>query len=590
MRGLWYEPAMRRSAPLLCAFALACGTDDATTDQATTTTADTTTDATASTAETDTTSDSAGTSDGGTIATTTESTPTTTAPTTTEGLTEGTATTEPTTCRPGEEKACYTGDPVHADVGNCISGITVCEDGEWGECLGSVMPTAETCESEGDDDCDGVDPCTGDGAAAWHTTWGDPSDQRALAVAFDPDGAVVVLAQGAGTSNFGGSDLASAGEFDVYVAKFAPDGAHEWSKSFGDAAIQLGDGWGLATDANGDVVLTGDFAGTVDFGGGPLVAAGDRDVFVAKLSSTGEHVWSAAHPSTGSAIPRDLAIDASGAIVVVGYFTASLDLGGGPLLGQGDSLDAFVAKFAPTGEHAWSFHFGDDTEQDARAVAVDDDGNVYVGGSFQGTIDPGNGPLVSAGSSDVFLAKLDPDGAALWAASWGDAKEQKLSAIAVDPQGRVTTSGHFVGALDFGGGPLEAPMYRGFVAQFAAEDGAHAWSKLLGDGIVWPARLAVDDSGTLVIAGHYYSENDFGGGALPWAGMRDAFAVKYTSAGSHVWSKHFGDATEQETDGVDVRPDGTTVVSGAFYGAADFGGGPVTSKGLFDGFVAVFAP
>ena len=51
-----------------------------------------------------------------------------------------------------------------------------------------------------------------------------------------------------------------------------------------------------------------------------------------------------------------------------------------------------------------------------------------------------------------------------------------------------------------------------------------------------------------------------------------------------------GDATEQETDGVDVRPDGTTVVSGAFYGAVDLGGGPATSQGLFDGFVAVFAP
>jgi hypothetical protein len=582
---------MRRPATLLCALALACGTDDAATEQAATDGSDTTTDGTASTAETSTTTgESAGTDDG-TLATTTDSTPTTTAPTTTtEGLTEGTSTTDTSTCQPGEENPCYTGDPAHADVGNCKSGVAACEDGEWGACVGDVMPAAETCESPGDDDCDGVDPCAGDGAVQWHKEWGDVSDQRALAVAFDPTGAVLVLTQGAGASDFGGGPLASAGSYDVYLAKFAADGAHEWSKSFGDPATQLGDGWGLDVDASGDIVIAGDFTGTVDFGGDQLVAKGDRDVFLAKLSSTGEHVWSASHPSTGTAVPRDLAIDASGAIAVVGYFTLSLDLGGGALSGQSDSLDAFVAKFTPAGEHAWSFQFGDDTEQDARAVAVDGDGNVYVGGSFQGSIDPGIGPLVSAGSSDVFLAKLDPDGVALWAASWGDAKEQKLSAIGVDPQGRVTASGHFVGALDFGGGPLEAPMYRGFVAQFAAEDGAHAWSKLLGEGIVWPAHLAVDDSGTLVIAGHYYSDNDFGGGVLPWAGMRDAFAVKYTSAGSHVWSKHFGDATEQEADGVDVRPDGTTALSGGFYGAVDFDGAPVTSKGLFDGFVAVFAP
>lgn len=582
---------MRRSAPLLCALALACGTDDAATEQAATDTADTTTDSTTS-GETTGASETLGTGDSATVATTTDSSPTTTTtPTTTESLTEGTAsTTETATCQPGEEDSCYSGDPVHAGVGNCIEGVAACEAGEWGACVGDVMPAPETCESPGDDDCDGVDPCEGDGAVQWHTQWGDPSDQRAVAVAFDSTGAVIVLTQGAGTSDFGGGPLASAGSSDVYLAKFAADGAHVWSQRFGDASPQLGDGWGVAVDPNDEVVITGDFTGSVDLGGGPLAAAGDRDIFLAKLSPAGEHVWSKSFPSMGTAIPRDLAIDATGEIALVGQFQLSLDVGGGEMVGQGDSIDVFVAKFTPEGEHAWSVYFGDDTEQEARAVAVDAGGNVYVGGSFQGTIDPGNGPLVSAGSSDVFLAKLDAEGQALWAASWGDPKEQKLSAIAVDPQGRVTTSGHFVGSLDFGGGPLEAPMYRGFVAQFAAEDGAHAWSKLLGDGIVRPAHLAVDASGTLVIAGHFYSDTDFGGGVLPWAGMRDAFAVKYTSAGSHVWSKGLGDAMEQEGNGVDLRPDGTTALVGGFYGAVDFGAGPVMSKGLYDGFVAVFAP
>ncbi len=92
--------------------------------------------------------------------------------------------------------------------------------------------------------------------------------------------------------------LTSAGDLDFYVAKFRFDGVHEWSMSFGDAQRQrFGTANPVVTfDGIGDVIMTGEMNGVVDFGGGPLVGPAANvvgSVFLAKFNSTGSHNWSA---------------------------------------------------------------------------------------------------------------------------------------------------------------------------------------------------------------------------------------------------------------------------------------------------------
>lgn len=83
--------------------------------------------------------------------------------------------------------------------------------------------------------------------------------------------------------DFGGGALTSAGLFDIFVAKYAgTDGAHQWSKRFGSTSNDAG--YGITVDATGDVVATGYFMGSVDFGGGSLTSAGTLDIFLVKLA------------------------------------------------------------------------------------------------------------------------------------------------------------------------------------------------------------------------------------------------------------------------------------------------------------------
>src|SRR5207244_11623198 len=98
-------------------------------------------------------------------------------------------------------------------------------------------------------------------------------------------------------------------------------------------------------DPSGNIDVTGAFSGPADFGGGALTSAG-VDIFLAKLSPTGGHVWSrrfgsalATHTGNG------VACDGSGNVLVTGSFENSIDLGRGWARGFA-SQECFVATFS----------------------------------------------------------------------------------------------------------------------------------------------------------------------------------------------------------------------------------------------------
>jgi len=160
-------------------------------------------------------------------------------------------------------------------------------------------------------------------------------------------------------------------------------------------------------DRSGNILVTGYFGGTIDFGGGPLNSAGNSDIFVAKFTADGSHVWSKRFGDTSEDRGSSVATDASNNVLFTGFFNGTVDFGGGPLTSAGLD-DIYIAKFAADGSHLWSKRFGDTLPVDfGLSVAVDASGNVLVTGVFGGTVDFGGGPLTSAGSGDIFVLQLN---------------------------------------------------------------------------------------------------------------------------------------------------------------------------------------
>jgi hypothetical protein len=148
-------------------------------------------------------------------------------------------------------------------------------------------------------------------------------------------------------SEFGGAPLVSAGLDDVFVGEFDLAGNPLWGHSFGDAEDQVA--YAVALDQAGNVVVTGSMQGGATVGAVALQSAGGEDVFVAKFDPDGKPLWAERFGDPSDQVGTGVATSAQGSvydIVVVGNFRGSIDLGNGSLTSQGGS-DFFVAKIGP---------------------------------------------------------------------------------------------------------------------------------------------------------------------------------------------------------------------------------------------------
>jgi len=365
---------------------------------------------------------------------------------------------------------------------------------------------------------------------------------------------------------------------------------HVWSERFGGDGKTCDEGYGVAVDDRGDFVVTGFFEGDVDFGDGPISSEGYTDVFVVKRDATGAHVWSVGFGDAGQySTGLGVAIDADGCVVVTGKFGGEIDFGGGPLVARGSS-DVFVVKLDADGEHLWSRRFGGEDVDIGSDVAVDDDGNVFLTGQFRELVDFGGELLASAGDHDMFVAKFAANGVHLWSRRYGGAAKDLANAIAVDGWGDAVVTGSFQGTVDFGGGSRTSAGYHDIFLLKLDANGNHAWSHSFG-GVVndHGHGVAVDGGDNLLVTGEFRGTADFGGGPLTSAGNEDVFVARYDAGGTHQWSRRFGDAYFAQA-GFDVAADadGGAIVTGWFWGTVDLGGGTLTSAGEKDAFIAKY--
>ncbi len=342
------------------------------------------------------------------------------------------------------------------------------------------------------------------------------------AVAVDGNGNVLVTGKFSGTVDFGTGPLTSAGADDVFLAKYTAAGDPVWSKAFGGAMSDVGNG--VAVDSGGDVVLIGTAGGGSNFGGGPIRANG-YSIVVAKFSSAGAPLWSRSIGDSFSNSGNAVAVDPSGNIDVTGAFSGPADFGGGALTSAG--VDIFLAKLSPTGGHVWSRRFGSALATHAgNGVACDGSGNVLVTGSFESSIDLGGGWARSFAHKDVFVAKYSPAGAYLWSRLAGGIYDDAGRGIAVDASGQVAVTGIFQAAVNFGTGSLiSAGRTDIFVARYAADGTPLGAQRFGGADSDAGNAVAADGSGRSVVTGGYRLRVDFDGTPLAGAGMDDIFLL-----------------------------------------------------------------
>jgi hypothetical protein len=358
------------------------------------------------------------------------------------------------------------------------------------------------------------------GAALWTQTLGDTSEVRPAGIAADPAGSVVVVGTTVKSStvtvDFGGGPLPSGG----FVVKYDRDGRLLFQKMFPMADDGSSFPWmsQVRVLASGDIVVAGALQGTIDFGGGPLTAAGGISVFLARFGPCGAYVFARQYGVTADAWSwtHGLAANAS-ELLVTGIFEGSLAFGdGGIEASASTAYDSFVAKFDGLGNPIAGrpFH-SDDPNGGPGMPALDDAGRAIVVGGFTQPIDLGGGVITPVGSSDAYVAAYGPNLEYLWALPFGDAAFQTLAAATLDGAGNVVVTGTLSGGASLGTWSLQTPDGGEslLVARLALDGGVIAAAIATGESS-GNALEAADDTNVLLGGAIQYGPFQLGGEAL----------------------------------------------------------------------------
>lgn len=369
-----------------------------------------------------------------------------------------------------------------------------------------------------------------DGQHLWSANYG-VSNVTLSGVATDQLGNIYVSGSFSDPVDFGGGTFVPVGALDAFLVKFDPSGSHTWSMSFGDDEIAA---WRVVVSEDNRVAIVGRATGSYDFGGGTMVAVGES-VFVACFDLNGSHLFSGIYGDASPQSAGAAAFTPGGQLAIGGGFRGSVDFGGGALVAEGSQWsDAFLAMFDASGTHVWSARYGDASHESVWGLDCDTSGNVVATGGFDQTIDLGGG-VFSGGH--IFAAKFDGQGHHVWSREYGSSYAISAFYVAAAPDGGVVLGGLSDGNVDFGGGVFSPRAENEYVAVVAKLDagGLHEWSAGFQVHDLRGVRIASDPLGSVLLAGEYYPNINLGGGVLTVAGgwqhgQTDLFAAKLAPA------------------------------------------------------------
>jgi len=404
---------------------------------------------------------------------------------------------------------------------------------------------------------------------------------------------------GAGVFN-----LTSAGSWDIYIVKLDSSGIFQWAKRVGSTGDDRG--LSIATDG-ASVYLTGMFSATVDFDPGVatfnLTSAGTVDVFVMKVDASGNFLWANRLGGSSDDHGNSIALDAASNVYVTGYFTGNVN--GIANLNSAGQTDIFIFKLTTTGASAWAKKMGSSGLDEGNGITVSSTGNVYSTGTFQVTVDfnPGGGNfnLSCTGGPywDAYIQKLDASGNFVWAKQIGSVFEDRGFALTTDALENVYTTGFFSDVADFDPGPgvFNVTSNSGgkdiFIQKLDA-GGNFLWAKNVGSWLMDQGySIDVDGLGNVYTTGFFQDVGDFDPGPgvfnLTATGGQDIFLMKLNTSGNFMWALKFG-ANINDNGYASLTAAGGSVFAAGFFGqTVDFDPGPgiynLTSAGANDVFV-----
>ena len=453
---------------------------------------------------------------------------------------------------------------IDAAIDAMDAGPLVCELG-LADCNGDAADGCEVDITRSEIQCGGcaTTPCVGTevciasacgvptGGIGWVFTAGTTDLDTGFAVAIDPNGGVVLAGITRGAIDVGGGTLPAAGGQGSFLASYAADGTHRWSRVLVNVEVEK-----VGVDVAGNVYIAGDFQNTVNVGGGALATRGAVDAIVASFAPSGVHRWSHSFGASGFDSATGVAVAPDGTAWFTGTFSGATDFGNGMLTPVGTS-DVFVLRYDPAGTLLDASRYGGAGGDRGRDVALDAAGDVFLVGEVGSMVDFGGGPVASAG---LFIASFTSANAHRWSAALGATFNSRMGGVAVDDAGNAFAVGRSTAGF-VSDGSLRIWSF--------SNTGTPGWSQSFGLGANTANLAAVSAGKHVYVVGSLSESINFGGSDLGGVGYSGTFIASFSSSGNHRWS-HANTGLY-----IDAASDGVTdvYVAARLEGTLDFGDG-----------------
>jgi len=374
-----------------------------------------------------------------------------------------------------------------------------------------------------------------DSRLKWLSQVGTSGYDYANSVAVDSAGNVYTTGRTSGS--LGG---VNTGLYDGFITKHDSNGNLIWKQQLGTVGYDTSNS--IALDSAGNIYINGWTDGSFDG------TTADRDAFIAKYDNNGNKLWvqefgsspDPTNPNAGYDFSNGgMTVGSNGSLYIVGSTYGSL---GATTAGE---ADAFVTKYDSNGNWQWAKQLGTAAWDEAKGVAVDNAGNVFITGHTKGNL---ASPTANQGDADAWVAKYDSSGNQTWIKQLGTVTEDVANAVAVDNLGSVYISGSTRGS-DFNNPSqlLNSGDTNAFLAKFDSNSGNFIWSRQHGWGNYDTSTgIAADSAGNVYITGRtIHSDNNV-----------DAWVAHYTSNGDGRWWQPFGGGTEQASNSIALNSTG----------------------------------
>ena len=255
--------------------------------------------------------------------------------------------------------------------------------------------------------------------------------------------------------------MTNSGTQDAFIVKYNTDGTPQWARRIGGSSNDVG--LDISADSTGNIYVTGRFSGTSSVFAADgttssfsLTTSGFDDAFIVKYNTDGTPQWARRIGGTGTDIGESISTDSSGNVYVTGNFsgTASVFAADGTTATftstTSGGTDVFIVKYNTDGTPQWVRKIGATGNDEGYGISTDSSGNVYVTGTFRGTISvfASDGTTAtftstSSGSTDAFVVKYNTDGTPQWARKIGGTDNDNGVDISTDSSGNVYVTGYY---------------------------------------------------------------------------------------------------------------------------------------------------